>query len=184
MPISFSSGKSQAMPSSVIGRPTQRVRMLLRVDHRLADLQLIRDVEFHALGIEWVILRMIGRQIEPVRIAMRADEAVIPDRALKRPHARHALERVDACETGETVRVARDRVATMTRKAGDSSPAGRATGFWRDQERSLDPGGIHALDHRSSSSPPISAFVGLHLADENPCLPAGPMDKRLAVPRC
>ena len=59
-------------------RPADAARAMLgRIDHRLADLQLIGDVELHAFGVEWIILGVIRREVEPVRIAMGADESVI-----------------------------------------------------------------------------------------------------------
>ena len=54
----------------------------------VADLHHDRHVELAALRVERVVLRVVGRELEPVRIQVRADEAELADRLLELAEAR------------------------------------------------------------------------------------------------
>ena len=61
--------------------------VIRRVDHRLSDLHLDRHAELRALGVERVVLPVVGRQLEPVRVEVRADEAELHHRVFELAHA-------------------------------------------------------------------------------------------------
>ncbi len=179
----------QAQFRKVAGHAVERDRtayaarpVLGRIDHRLADLQLVRDVEFDALGIERIVLRVIGREIEPVWVAVRTDEAVVLHGPLQRSHAGHAFKRIDAGQTMEPVGMPLDR--TRNEAVGQMITAGQphASRLRCDQECLLDAGLIHQVDHRFERKAAHDALVGFHLADEEIGAPSRPVRQGLRRP--
>ena len=149
--------------------------MLLRIDHGLPDLHLYRDVEFDALGVEGVILRMIGRQFEPVRIQVCADKTEILHCIFEFAYTIHAHERVNADQSGEMFRMRLHGIGDYL--GGHVITAGQAgaSRFRGDQEAMIDTGRCHALDHFFERQACHQAVLGLHLADEEIIAPVGPV---------
>ena len=57
---------------------------------------------------------MVGRQFEPVRIEVRADEAEVANRVFQIAQALHAAKRIDPSQPRKTLRVARtDRMNAL-----------------------------------------------------------------------
>ena len=114
------------------------------VDHGLPHLELHRHVQLRALGVEGIPLGVVGRELEPVGIEMRADEAVFPHALLQFAHAPHAFRGVQSGQPVEAVRMAVDRLGHRLVGhviAGAMLPGPHLGG---DQESLLDTGGIHA----------------------------------------
>ena len=183
MPISFKLGEV-AGDDVERDRPRHAARAVLgRVDHRLADLELIGHAKLHAFGVERIVFGMVGCQVEPVRIAMGADEAVVADRALKFAHAAHAHERIDADQAVEAVRMLRHRIGDQpVRQVIAARQAGPA-GFVRGKEAVADAGCVHAGDQFGERQAAHQRLVHLHLADEEAWAPARPAGERLRRPK-
>ena len=109
-----------------------------RVHHRLADLHLNGYAEFDALGVERVVLCMIGRQIEPVRIDVRTDEAHVFHGILERAYTVHALIRIDARHGIEATRVFLDGARDHLIGEVERTRQPLSTHFGSEQERLLD----------------------------------------------
>ena len=73
------------------------------IDEIVPDLHHDRNVELAALRVIGIILRVIRREAEPVRIKMRADEAVVFHGGLEIAQSLHAAIGVDAGEPGESI---------------------------------------------------------------------------------
>ena len=113
--------------------PHALARIGRRVDQALAHLQLHRHVEFDAFVIERIPLGMVGRQLEPVRIEMRADEAKVGDGALE---FLYALAQPGRVEAGE----AREAVGMLLHRLGDEQRCGVAQARRDRREERLRPG--------------------------------------------
>ena len=103
-------------------------------------LDLDRDVELETLHVEGVEGAIVGRQAEPVRIAVSTDELELLHRALELAHPGGDVKRIDPGEAEEPVR----------RFAGDRAHVvvadGRDTEVLRGDQTELDARVIHCRD--------------------------------------
>ncbi len=129
-------------------RPADAAQPLLgRVDERLADLHLHRDVELDALRIEGIPARVVRGELEPVRVHMGADEAVIAHRALERAHAGHPLGRIQAGQTRETPGMASHHFVHALVGQVPAAGQSEASGLRGDEEGALDARLVHQRQH-------------------------------------
>src|SRR6056297_1841130 len=140
--------------------------VVLRVDHGLAHLHLDGHAEFHALGVEGVVLRVVGGQLEPVRIEVGADEAELFHRPLQLAHAVHAGVGIDADQAGEMPGILLDGAGDDLRRHVIAARQAGAAGLRRHQEGVADAGLAHALDHLRQRESAHETALGFHLADE------------------
>ncbi len=78
---------------------------ILLIDQVLADLHHDRNIELDALGVDWEDIRMVGRDIEPVRVIVRAHETELFNRIFEIVELLHPERGVDARQSGKTIRV-------------------------------------------------------------------------------
>jgi len=90
---------------------------------------------------------VVGREFEPVRVGVRADETHVADRVLERAQTSHALRRIDTCQPVEATRklLAGPRHDLVGHVIGPWQP--EPTGARRHQEAALDARRRHPLEH-------------------------------------
>ena len=76
----------------------------------MAHLHLDRYVQLDAFGVKGIVLSVIRRQLEPMRIEMGADKAQFADRVFEFAHAVHAFIGIDARQAAKTLRIFLDHV--------------------------------------------------------------------------
>ncbi|CAH1657516.1 hypothetical protein CHELA20_11602 [Hyphomicrobiales bacterium] len=113
----------------------------------MPHLHLDRNVEFAAFRIEWIILAMVGLQLEPMRIGVGADEPKIPDRPFEASEAFHPLGRIDAGKAMEAGGMGRDGFGDPFIRHMPGAGGALLAQLASDEERFLDAGGIHLGKH-------------------------------------
>jgi hypothetical protein len=113
----------------------------------LADLHLDRDTELAAFRVKRIILAVVGFELEPVRIGVRADEAQIAHGALERPHALHAFSRIDAGKPAKPVGMGAHRLGDPLVGHVPGVAGALLADLAGDKERALDAGRVHLCDH-------------------------------------
>ncbi len=139
-------------------------RIIGGIDHRLADLQLDRHAQLDAFGVERIIARVVGRQLEPMRIGMCTDKAHVLDRALQRPHPVHAFGGIDASQAVKALGILLHRALDQFIRQMIAGGMADRPVLGRDQEGALDAGGIHAPQHLLQRHAVHGGVVHLHLA--------------------
>ena len=143
---------------------------------------LIGHAKLNALRVKRIVFGMVWREIEPVRIAMGADEPLRANGAFERANAFHAFEWIDARQPTKPVGVALD--CPRDKRVWQVIATGQAgtTGFVCDQEAAGNTRRIHAVDQLRQLQSPHQRFIDLHFPDEKARSPARTAGQRLGGP--
>ena len=146
MPISVNSGKSIATWSSVIGRPDGRQPPVLLVHQAVADLHHDGNAELGAPRVIGIVDRGVRRLAEPMRIEVRADEAVLFDGLVELFQTRDSARWVDAGQPREAVRITLHGSVHLLVRDFRRATHTQIAATHRHQEGTLDSRTVHLLD--------------------------------------